>query len=229
MSESLKSVTIKELYTLEETIARTIFDGLTYPWEVLPKISEFIITFGNTLSEDKYERRDGNVWIARNAKVYPSAYIGGPAIIDEEAEIRHCAFIRGSAIVGKGAVVGNSTELKNVILFNKVQVPHYNYVGDSVLGFKAHMGAGSITSNVKSDKTLVVVKAGEERYETGLKKFGAMLGDHVEVGCNSVLNPGTIIGRSTNIYPVSRVRGFIPPDSIYKNQGEIVLKVNDND
>ena len=156
--------------------------------------------------------------------MFPSAYIGGPAIIDEEAEIRHCAFIRGSAIVGKGAVVGNSTELKNVILFNKVQVPHYNYVGDSILGFKAHMGAGSITSNVKSDKTLVVVKAGEETLETGLKKFGAMLGDQVEVGCNSVLNPGTVIGKNTNIYPTSMVRGLIPADSIYKRQGETVEK-----
>lgn len=229
MSYGLKNVTIEELYNLNETIAKEIFAGLTYPWEVLQKISEFIIDLGNKLPEEKYEKRGENVWIARNAKVYPSAYIGGPAIIDEEAEIRHCAFIRGSAIVGKGAVVGNSTELKNVILFNKVQVPHYNYVGDSVLGFKAHMGAGSITSNVKSDKTLVVVKAGDERYETGLKKFGAMLGDNVEVGCNSVLNPGTVIGRETNIYPVSRVRGFVPPGSIYKNQDEIVSKIKENE
>lgn len=226
MSESLKSVTIKELYTLDETIAAKIFDGVTYPWEVLPRISGFIIELGNTLPEDKYERRDGNIWIARNAKIYPSAYIGGPAIIDEEAEIRHCAFIRGNAIVGRGAVVGNSTELKNVILFNKVQVPHYNYVGDSILGYKAHMGAGSITSNVKSDKTLVVVKAGEERFETGLKKFGAMLGDCVEVGCNSVLNPGTVVGINTNIYPGSMVRGVIPRNSIYKKQGEVVIKEN---
>lgn len=226
MSESLKSVTIKELYTLDETIAAKIFDGVTYPWEVLPRISGFIIELGNTLPEDKYERRDGNIWIARNAKIYPSAYIGGPAIIDEEAEIRHCAFIRGNAIVGRGAVVGNSTELKNVILFNKVQVPHYNYVGDSILGYKAHMGAGSITSNVKSDKTLVVVKAGEERFETGLKKFGAMLGDCVEVGCNSVLNPGTVVGINTNIYPGSMVRGIIPRNSIYKKQGEVVIKEN---
>ncbi len=225
MSEGLKSVTIKELYTLDETIAKEIFESVTYPWEVLPKISEFIIKLGNTLPEEKYEKREGNVWIAKTAKVYPSAYIGGPAIIDEDAEIRHCAFIRGNAIVGKGAVVGNSTELKNVILFNKVQVPHYNYVGDSILGYKAHMGAGSITSNVKSDKTLVVVKAGTQRIETGLKKFGAMLGDNVEVGCNSVLNPGTVIGKNTNIYPVSRVRGVIEPNRIYKNQDEIVLKL----
>ncbi|MCM1087380.1 MAG: hypothetical protein NC419_04430 [Muribaculaceae bacterium] len=224
MSTGLKDVIIKELYTLDETIAKEIFEDVTYPWEVLPKIGEFIVRLGNTLPEEKYERREGNIWIAKSAKVYPSAYINGPAIIDEDAEIRHCAFIRGNAIVGKGAVVGNSTELKNVILFNKVQVPHYNYVGDSILGFKAHMGAGSITSNVKSDKTLVVVRAGEERYETGLKKFGAMLGDGVEVGCNSVLNPGTIIGRETNIYPTSMVRGFVPAGSIYKKQGEVVEK-----
>ena len=216
----LQDATIAALYTLEETIAKEVFAGFTYPWEVLPKIKDFIIALGETLPEEKYERREGNIWIARNAKVFPSAYIGGPAIIDEEAEIRHCAFIRGSAIVGKGAVVGNSTELKNVILFNKVQVPHYNYVGDSILGYKAHMGAGSITSNVKSDKTLVVVKAGEETFETGLKKFGAMLGDQVEVGCNSVLNPGTVNGQNTNIYPTSMVRGMIPADSIYKRQGE---------
>lgn len=220
----LQDTTIAALYTLEETIAKELFAGLTYPWEALPKIKDFIIALGETLPEEKYERREGNIWIARNAKVFPSAYIGGPAIIDEEAEIRHCAFIRGSAIVGKGAVVGNSTELKNVVLFNKVQVPHYNYVGDSILGFKAHMGAGSITSNVKSDKTLVVVKAGEETFETGLKKFGAMLGDNVEVGCNSVLNPGTVIGKNTNIYPTSMVRGLIPADSIYKRQGEAALK-----
>lgn len=220
----LQETTIAALYTLEETIAKEIFAGLTYPWEALPKIKDFIIALGETLPEERYERREGNIWIARNAKVFPSAYIGGPAIIDEEAEIRHCAFIRGSAIVGKGAVVGNSTELKNVILFNKVQVPHYNYVGDSILGYKAHMGAGSITSNVKSDKTLVVVKAGEETFETGLKKFGAMLGDQVEVGCNSVLNPGTVIGKNTNIYPTSMVRGVISADSIYKKKGEIAEK-----
>ena len=224
MSAGLKDVIIKELYTLDETIAKDIFDGAVYPWEILPKISEFILKLGASLPEDKYEKRGEDIWIAKSAKVYPSACINGPAIIDEEAEIRHCAFIRGNAIVGKGAVVGNSTELKNVILFNKVQVPHYNYVGDSILGYKAHMGAGSITSNVKSDKTLVVVKAEEEHCETGLKKFGAMLGDNVEVGCNSVLNPGTVIGRETNIYPGSMVRGVIPPHSIYKKQCEIVKK-----
>lgn len=220
----LKDTEVCALYTLEETIAKDIFEGVTYPWEVLGKISDFIVALGNTLPEELYEKKGDNVWIARNAKVYPSACINGPAIIDEEAEIRHCAFIRGNAIVGKGAVVGNSTELKNVILFNKVQVPHYNYVGDSILGYKAHMGAGSITSNVKSDKTLVVVKAGDERFETGLKKFGAMLGDNVEVGCNSVLNPGTVIGRETNVYPTSMVRGFIPANSIYKKQGEVAGK-----
>ena len=220
----LKDTEVSALYTLEETIAKDIFEGVAYPWEVLKKISDFIVALGNTLPEEIFEKKGDNVWIARNAKVYPSACINGPAIIDEEAEIRHCAFIRGNAIVGKGAVVGNSTELKNVILFNKVQVPHYNYVGDSILGYKAHMGAGSITSNVKSDKTLVVVRAGEERFETGLKKFGAMLGDNVEVGCNSVLNPGTIIGKESNVYPVSMVRGFIPAHSIYKKQGEVAAK-----
>ncbi len=215
---------IKNLYDLNETIAGEIFEGVEYPWEILPKISAFIIRLGNSLPEEKYEKRGENVWVARNAKVFSSAYIGGPAIIDEEAEIRQCAFIRGNAIVGKGAVVGNSTELKNVILFNKVQVPHYNYVGDSILGYKAHMGAGSITSNVKSDKTLVVVKSADGNIETGLKKFGAMLGDCVEVGCNSVLNPGSVIGRETNIYPLSRVRGYIPEKSIYKDSGNIVQK-----
>ena len=221
---SLRDTEIGALYALEETIAKEIFDGATYPWEVLKKIGDFIVALGNTLPQEHYEKKGDSVWIAKNALVYPSACINGPAIIDEGAEIRHCAFIRGNAIVGKGAVVGNSTELKNVILFNKVQVPHYNYVGDSILGYKAHMGAGSITSNVKSDKTLVVVRAGEEKLETGLKKFGAMLGDNVEVGCNSVLNPGTVIGRQANIYPTSMVRGFIPANSIYKKQGEIAEK-----
>ena len=220
----LQDTRVDVLYTLDETIAKDIFEGVTYPWEVLPKISAFIVALGNTLPEEIYEKKGENIWIARSAKVNPSACINGPVIIDEEAEIRHCAFIRGNAIVGKGAVVGNSTELKNVILFNKVQVPHYNYVGDSILGYKSHMGAGSITSNVKSDKTLVVVRAGEERFETGLKKFGAMLGDNVEVGCNSVLNPGTVIGRQTNVHSTSMVRGFIPAGSIYKKQGEVVQK-----
>lgn len=215
---------ISNLYNLEETIAGKLFEGAEYPWELLPKISSFILELGKSLPKDRYEQIQENVWAAKSAKIAPSACINGPAIIDEEAEIRHCAFIRGNAIVGKGAVVGNSTELKNVILFNKVQVPHYNYVGDSILGFKSHMGAGSITSNVKSDKTLVVVKDGEEEIETGLKKFGAMLGDNVEVGCNSVLNPGTVIGRNTNVYPTSMVRGCIPAGSIYKKRGEVAGK-----
>jgi len=215
---------IKNLYNLEETIAAPLFDGAVYPWELLPKIGAYIIELGGSLPADKYEKRGENIWIAKSAKVAPTAYMNGPCIIDEDAEIRHCAFIRGNAIVGKGAVVGNSTELKNVILFNKVQVPHYNYVGDSILGFRSHMGAGSITSNVKSDKTLVVVKSSYGNIETGLKKMGAMLGDNVEVGCNSVLNPGTVIGRNSNIYPTSMVRGYVEADSIYKRQGEIAEK-----
>lgn len=220
----MSGVTIAELYDLNQTIAAEVFEGVTYPWEVLQKIKDFIVKLGNTLDPDIYEKRGDDIWIAKSAKVFDSAYIGGPCIIDEDAEIRQCAFIRGSAIVGKGAVVGNSTELKNVILFNKVQVPHYNYVGDSILGYKAHMGAGSITSNVKSDKTLVVIKSEDENYETGIKKVGAMLGDEVEVGCNSVLNPGTVIGRKSNIYPVSCVRGVIPAGHIYKDGGRIVPK-----
>ena len=227
----LEALTVKENYSLDQTIAKDIFNGVTYPWEVLPKISNFILELGATLSEDEYEKRGENVWVAKSAKVAPTAFINGPAIIGKDAEVRHCAFIRGNAIVGEGAVVGNSTELKNVILFNKVQVPHYNYVGDSVLGYKSHMGAGSITSNVKSDKKLVVVKAGEEKIEvpgapieTGRKKFGAMLGDEVEVGCGSVLNPGTVVGNHSNIYPLSSVRGFVPANSIYKKQGEVVTK-----
>ena len=219
-----EALTVKKLYTLDQTIAKDIFEGVTYPWEVLPKISSFILEVGKTLSEDEYEKRGENVWIAKSAKVAPTAFINGPAIIGKDAEVRHCAFIRGNAIVGEGAVVGNSTELKNAVLFNKVQVPHYNYVGDAVLGYKSHMGAGSICSNVKSDKKLVVVKDGDEEIETGLKKFGAMLGDHVEVGCGSVLNPGTVIGRNSNIYPLSPVRGCVPADSIYKNAKEIVKK-----
>ena len=216
--------TIQELYDLDKTIAAELFDGKTYPWEVLDEIKPFILKLGETLSPDEYDHPSEGVWIAKDAKVFPSAYIGAPCIIDHEAEVRHCAFIRGSAIVGKGAVVGNSTELKNVVLFDKVQVPHYNYVGDSILGYKAHMGAGSITSNVKSDKTLVVIKEPGNPVETGRKKVGAMLGDNVEVGCNSVLNPGTVIGRESNIYPTSCVRGVIPPHSIYKDKDNIVSK-----
>ncbi len=220
----MEQAKISNLYDLEQTIAASLFDGLTYPWEALPKIGEYIVALGATLDPEKYEKRGEHVWIAKSAKVFESAYINGPAIIDEEAEVRHCAFIRGNAIVGKKAVVGNSTELKNVVLFNNVQVPHYNYVGDSILGYKAHMGAGSITSNVKSDKTLVVVKHGDEHIETGLKKFGAMLGNCVEVGCNSVLNPGTVIGPNSNVYPLSSVRGVIEENSIFKGQGNIVKK-----
>lgn len=215
---------ICNLYNLEETMAKELLKKYTYPWEVLPNISDYIIELGNKLDKEKYEKKGENIWIAKTAKVAPTAYISGPAIIGENAEIRHCAFIRGKAIVGEGAVVGNSTELKNVILFNKVQVPHYNYVGDSILGYKSHMGAGSITSNVKSDKKLVVVKNGKEQIETGLKKFGAMIGDEVEVGCGSILNPGSVIGKNSNIYPLSSVRGVIPEKSIYKNKNEIVEK-----
>ena len=215
---------IKDLFDLSKTIAAGLFEGKRYPWECLGEIKSFILELGPTLPEDEYDNISEGVWVAKDAKVFPSAYLGSPCIIDHGAEVRHCAFIRGSAIVGKNAVVGNSVELKNAILFDNVQTPHYNYVGDSILGYKAHMGAGSITSNVKSDKTLVVVKEGEEKAETGLKKFGAMLGDNVEVGCNSVLNPGTVVGRNTNIYPVSCVRGVIPANSIYKNKQETVLK-----
>ena len=220
----METCKIKNLYNLKETIAAPLFEGAKYPWELLPKIGAYILELGSTLSPDEYDKVGEDVWIAKSAKVALTAYIHGPAIIGKNAEVRHCAFIRGNAIVGEGAVVGNSTELKNVILFNKVQVPHYNYVGDSILGYKAHMGAGSITSNVKSDKKLVVVKDGEERMETGLKKFGAMLGDEVEVGCGSVLNPGTVIGPHSNIYPLSSVREVVPANSIYKKRGEVAEK-----
>ena len=220
----METCKIENLYDLNETIAGSVLEGAVYPWEVLPKISAFILELGATLDEEEYEKRGEDIWVAKSAVVAPTAYIHGPAIIGKHAEIRHCAFIRGNAIVGEGAVVGNSTELKNVVLFNKVQVPHYNYVGDSILGYKAHMGAGSITSNVKSDKTLVVVKDGKERIETGLKKFGAMIGDHVEVGCGSILNPGTVIGPCSNVYPLSSVRQVIPSHSIYKKQGEVAEK-----
>ena len=220
----MKDATISELYDLTQTIAAKIFEGKTYPWEVLPLIKDFILELGETLDPAEYEKRGENVWIAKDAVIAPTASINGPCIIGKVAEIRQCAFIRGNAIVGKGAVVGNSTELKNVILFNKVQVPHYNYVGDSILGYKSHMGAGSITSNVKSDKTLVTVKIPGGALETGLKKMGAMLGDFVEVGCNSVLNPGTVIGRHSNIYPTSSVRGFVPEEHIFKTQDGIVQK-----
>ncbi|MBQ6014568.1 MAG: UDP-N-acetylglucosamine pyrophosphorylase [Firmicutes bacterium] len=219
-----KVYTIGELFDLSHTIAADLFEGKTYPWEVLPLIKDYIYELGKTLPKDEFDQVQPGVWVAKDAKVYPSAYLGAPCIIDHKAEVRHCAFIRESAIVGKGTVVGNSVELKNVILFDNVETPHYNYVGDSVLGWHAHMGAGSITSNVKSDRLLVVVKAEEEALETGRKKVGAMLGDWVEVGCNSVLNPGTVIGPHTNVYPTSSVRGVIPANSIYKDAGNIVEK-----
>ena len=215
---------IAELFDLTKTIASGLFEGKTYPWEVLSEIKAYILKLGETLPADEYDHPEEGVWIAKDAKVFPSADIGSPCIIDHGAEVRHCAFIRESAIVGKNAVVGNSVELKNVVLFDSVQVPHYNYVGDSVLGYKAHMGAGSITSNVKSDKSLVVIKQPGAPLETGRKKVGAMVGDCAEIGCNSVLNPGTVVGRNAQIYPVSCVRGVIPANSIYKNKDSIVQK-----
>ncbi|MCD8038788.1 MAG: UDP-N-acetylglucosamine pyrophosphorylase [Lachnospiraceae bacterium] len=220
----MEELKIINLYNQEETIAAQLFEGKVYPWELISEIGAFIVKLGNALPSDRFENRGENIWIAKSASIAPTACINGPCIIDEDAEIRHCAFIRGNAIVGKGAVVGNSTELKNVILFNKVQVPHYNYVGDSILGYKSHMGAGSITSNVKSDKTLVEIKTGGGSIKTGLKKMGAMLGDGVEVGCGSVLNPGTVVGRNSTVYPLSMVRGVVDANSIYKRQGEIVEK-----
>ncbi len=212
----------KSLFDLSHTIAAPLFSGADMPWEVLPRISEFILSIGPTLDDEIFEQRYENIWVARSAKVAPTAFLGGPLIIDEGAEIRHCAFIRGSAVIGKGAVVGNSTEVKNAVLFDKAQVPHYNYIGDSVLGFAAHMGAGAITSNLKSDKSLVTVACDGDRIATGLKKFGAILGDNADVGCNSVLCPGSVIGCRSRIYPLSFVRGFIPADSIYKKKGDIV-------
>jgi len=220
----MKNFEPKSMYSLDKTIAADIFEGVNAPWEVLPKISDFILKLGETLLSDKFDKIGDNIWIAKDANVFPSAYIAGPCIIDSGAEVRHCAFIRGNVIIGKGAVVGNSTELKNVVLFDNVQVPHYNYVGDSVLGYKAHMGAGSITSNVKSDKTLVTIKNEDTRIETGFKKFGAMVGDLVEVGCGSILNPGTVIGKNASIYPLSSVRGTVEENSIYKNCGEVVTR-----
>ncbi|MBU9728845.1 acyltransferase [Diplocloster modestus] len=220
----MEAMKIRNLYDLTQTQAAALLEKAEYPWEVLPEIGAFIKELGATLPEEEYEKRGENIWVARSAKVAPTAFLNGPVIIGKNAEVRHCAFIRGNALVGEGCVVGNSTELKNVILFNNVQVPHYNYVGDSILGYKSHMGAGSITSNVKSDKTLVVLHTKDGDMETGLKKFGAMVGDYVEVGCNSVLNPGTVIARHSNVYPLSMVRGFIPQNSIYKKQGEIAEK-----
>lgn len=220
----MEDIKISNLFNLDETIAKELLEKYEYPWEVLPHIEEFILELGKSLDRNEYEKIGDNVWIHKTAKVYKSAYIGENCIICEGAEVRHCAFIRKNAIIGKNTVVGNSTELKNVILFNNVQVPHYNYVGDSILGYKSHMGAGSITSNVKSDKKLVVIKNGIEKIETGMKKVGAMLGDNVEIGCGSVLNPGTVIGRNSNVYPLSSVRGVVSKNSIYKNQNEIVEK-----
>lgn len=228
--ETINEVSISSLYDLEHTMAKPLLEKLTYPWEALPRIKDFILELGAELDTNEYNEVSEHVWIHKSANVFPSAYIAGPAIIGPDTEVRQCAFIRGNALVGAGCVVGNSTELKNVIIFDNVQVPHYNYVGDSVLGYKSHMGAGSITSNVKSDKTLVHVKGSVSEsgqafdIDTGLKKFGAMLGDHVEVGCNSVLNPGTVIGPNTNIYPLSPVRGYVPADSIYKTGGVITAK-----
>lgn len=220
----MEQLKISELYDLTQTMAAELFDGKTYPWEVLPEIGDYIMKLGQTLPEEVYDKVGDNVWIAKTAKVTRSALINGPAIIGEHTEVRQCAFVRGNALVGDNCVVGNSTELKNVVLFNNVQVPHYNYVGDSVLGYKSHMGAGAVTSNVKSDKTLVVVKGKDVQIPTGLKKFGAMLGNHVEIGCNSVLNPGTVVGCNSNVYPLSCVRGVVPSNSIYKNKDEVVTK-----
>lgn len=222
----MEQLYIKNLFNTDETIAKDLLCGLTYPWEVLGSLREYILKTGPMLPEDIFEQKGENIWVAKSARIAPTACLNGPLIIDEDAEVRHCAFIRGEAIVGKGAVVGNSTELKCALLFNGVQVPHYNYVGNSVLGYKSHMGAGSITSNLKSDKSLVTIKCSNEKLETGLKKFGAILGDHVEVGCNSVMNPGTVIGKNTNIYPLSMVRGYVPENSIYKNKNEVVCKDN---
>ena len=218
----MRNVRICELFDTDKTIAKKIFENKEYPWEVLPCIKDFIVELGKNLPKEIYDEIKENVWVAKSANVFDSAYIAGPCIIDENAEVRQCAFIRGSAIIGKNVVLGNSCEIKNAILFDNVQVPHYNYVGDSILGYKAHMGAGSVTSNVKSDKTLVVIKDENERIETNLKKVGAMLGDNVEVGCNSVLCPGSVIGRGTTIYPLSMVRGVVKENSIYKGKNDIV-------
>ena len=220
----MNNCSVNNLLDLGRTIAKELFDEVTFPWEILPNIKEFILKLGAALDRNKFDNPQENVWIAKTASIFDTAYIAGPCIIDEGAEVRHCAFIRGSVIVGKNTVVGNSTELKNCLLFDNVQVPHYNYIGDSILGYKAHLGAGAITSNVKSDKSLVVVHGQGENMETGLKKFGAMLGDFVEVGCNSVLNPGTVIGRESNVYPLSCVRGVVPARHIYKTGGVAVPK-----
>ncbi len=223
--ESMENFTVSSLFSLEYTLAQPLLAGAEYPWEVLGQIRDFILELGPTLPEEDYEQTAPDVWIARSARVAPTASITGPAIIGKNTEVRHGAFIRGSALVGEGAVVGNSVELKNAILFDRVQVPHYNYVGDSILGYHAHMGAGSITSNIKADQTPVTIRFPEQIFPTGLRKMGAMLGDWVDIGCNSVLNPGTVIGPHTNVYPLSMVRGSVPANSIYKKAGEIVEKL----
>ncbi len=215
---------ISELFDMEHTIAADLFEGKDYPWEVLGDIKEYILKLGPTLPADEFDNPSEGIWIAKDAKVYPSAYIGAPCIIDHGAEVRHCAFIRESAIVGKGSVVGNSCEVKNAVIFDNCEVPHYNYVGDSVLGYHAHMGAGSVTSNVKSDRKNVVVKSDDEQMETGRRKFGAMLGDWCEIGCNAVLNPGSVVGRNATVYPTTCSRGVVPANSIKKNDGRIVEK-----
>ena len=220
----METIKITELFDIKRTIAADYLRNFTYPFEALKGISELIIHLGESLDANIYERKGENIWVAKSAKVAPTAFLGGPCIIGEHTEVRHCAFIRGSALVGNGCVVGNSVELKNVIIFDDVQVPHYNYVGDSILGYHSHMGAGSITSNVKADKTNVVIKSEADSIETGLKKVGAFLGDYAEIGCNSVLNPGTVIGRHSNVYPLSMVRGVVPANSIYKKKGEVVGK-----
>lgn len=220
----MEKLTIKKLYDLDHTIAKSLFETITYPWEALPKIKDYILELGATLDCDKFDKIGKDIWVAKSAKIAPSASLNGPLIIDEEAEVRHCAFIRGSAIVGKNAVVGNSTELKNCVLFDNVQVPHYNYVGDSIYGYKSHTGAGVIASNLKSDKSLVTVMCDGEKVETNVKKFGAMIGDFGDIGCNTVMNPGSVIGRGTNVYPLSFVRGYVEANSIYKKQGEVVEK-----
>ena len=220
----MEKLSVKKLYDLDHTIAKDLFESITYTWEALPKIKDYILELGATLDSEKFDRIADDIWVAKSAKIAPSASLNGPLIIDEDAEVRHCAFIRGSAIVGKNAVVGNSTELKNCVLFDNVQVPHYNYVGDSIYGYKSHTGAGVIASNLKSDKSLVTVMCDGEKVETNVKKFGAMIGDFVEVGCNSVMNPGTVIGRNSNVYPLSFVRGYVEENSIYKRLGEVVEK-----
>jgi NDP-sugar pyrophosphorylase family protein len=221
----MKCLKTLELFDLSYSAAGKYLENTTYPFEILKSIGDIILEIGSSLNPADFDKIGENVWISKEAKVAPTAYINGPCIIDSGTEVRHCAFIRGNALIGKGCVIGNSTELKNVIIFDSVQVPHYNYVGDSVLGYKSHMGAGSITSNVKSDKSLVVIKTDEEKIETGLKKVGAFLGDFVEIGCGSVLNPGTVIGKGASVYPLSSVRGSIPENGIYKKQGEIAQRI----